>query len=86
MMLPGAAQHERRIAFASGRASPEPAPKEELLGGELVVKIEDATVESPCHTLFHSDSIAMPCDCALSLAHRMAVRGAQLHLTHSNPY
>ncbi len=44
MMLPGAAQHERRVAFASGHASPEPAPKEELLGGELVVKIEDATV------------------------------------------
>ena len=46
MMLPGAAQHERHVGFASGHATPEPPPKEELLGGELVVRIEDATVGS----------------------------------------
>ena len=44
MMLPGAAQHERTAGYASSMASSAAAPKEELLGGELVVKIEDATV------------------------------------------
>ena len=57
MMLPGAAQHERHVAFASGQAASEPPPKEELLGGELVVKIEDATVRS------------MPLKVILSLPH-----------------
>ena len=44
MMLPSAAQ-DFRVGFAEGgAASPGAAAGEELLGGELVVKIEDATV------------------------------------------
>ena len=46
MMLPGGAQHEGRAAFAPGHVSQEPSAKEELLGGEFVVRIEDATVRS----------------------------------------
>ena len=44
MMLPGAAQHERRVGFTTSDASAAAAPKEELLGGELVVSIEEAMV------------------------------------------
>ena len=44
MMLPGAAQHDRHVAFAAENNAFAVTPKEELLGGELVVKIEDATV------------------------------------------
>ena len=45
VMLPGTAQQDFRVGFAEGgAASPGAAAREELLGGELVVKIEDATV------------------------------------------
>ena len=45
VMLPGPAQQDFRVGFAEGGvALPGTAAREELLGGELVVKIEDATV------------------------------------------
>ena len=45
MMLPGTAHQDFRVGFAdSGAAEPGAAAGEALLGGELVVKIEDATV------------------------------------------
>ena len=44
MMLPGAAQHEWRLGFTTSDASAAATPKEELLGGELVVRIEEAMV------------------------------------------
>ena len=48
MMLPSVAQQDFRVGFAEGAAaSPAAAAREELLGGELVVKIEDATVCLP---------------------------------------
>ena len=80
MMLPGGGQHERRVAFAAGHASPDTASEEELLGGELVVKIEDATVWSPCTPI----CIESPCDYAPHSC--MATRVAQKHMTHSTPH
>ena len=45
MMLPSSTQQDFRVGFAEGSAaSPGTAAREELLGGELIVKIEDATV------------------------------------------
>ncbi len=45
MMLPGAAQHERRMGFtASDVAAAAAVSDEKLLGGELVVRIEEAMV------------------------------------------
>ena len=45
VMLPGTARQEFRVGSAEGSADlPGAAAREELLGGELVVRVEDATV------------------------------------------